>query len=268
MKPLFPHPPFPPPSVHPLLSSSTPPPHPAKQTHTQAKHHVSIAIIMMEQNLSCIEKLIYDLYYSSEGHSSANKQLTAYQTSKESWDFCWALLQPCKPLEVQYFGASCLHLKVSKYWSELDSNDKKDQIRARLLETMCKYINDGKMRIVQTKLCVALASYIVHSTTNHWQTAVVDLIENFQSVNLPNVPPNKIAQTLLEILSVIPEEFNSNMFTMHDRNCIRSRLMESTNAVFQVLQTVLSQPELSVEVKQLAVKCFSNWSQNIGPLSE
>jgi hypothetical protein len=222
----------------------------------------------MEHNLSCIEKLIYDLYYSSDGQQTANKQLTAYQTSPESWDFCWLLLQPNKPLEVQYFGASCVHLKVSKHWAELDSDEKKVQIRACLLETLCRYVDDGKMRIVQTKLCVALASFVVHSITNHWPTAIADLIENFRSVRLPNVAPNKIAQTLIEILAVIPEEFSTNMFSMNDRNCIRGQLMRSTNDVFAVAQSLLQQPDLDAELKHMAIRCFSNWSQNIGPIGK
>lgn len=222
-------------------------------------------------SLDYIEKLIYDFYNSSDGHSAANKQLTYYQVSKESWDFSWMLLQPEKAIEVQYFGASCLHMKISKYWNELGDDDEKIlKLRSKLLETMCKYMTDGKLKIVQTKLCVALASYIVHSITKHWPTAICDLIDNFKPHNLPSIPPNKIVNTLISILNVIPEEFNTNFLSMADRNLTRNSLVSSVNPVLSVIQSILEQQQHSdlYDVKQLAIKCFSNWSQNLGTLSK
>lgn len=222
-------------------------------------------------SLEYIERLIYDFYHSSDGHSAAHKQLTFYQVSKESWDFSWMLLQTEKPIEVQYFGASCLHMKISKYWSELGEEEEKIlNLRSKLLDTMCKYMCDSKLKIVQTKLCVALASYIVHSITKHWPTAINDLIENFQPQNLPNIPTNKIVNTLIGILNVIPEEFNTNFLSMADRNLTRNALVSSANPVFAVIHNILEQQQHSdlYDVKQLAIKCFSNWSQNLNTLSK
>lgn len=220
-------------------------------------------------SLEYIEKLIYDFYNSSDGHSNANKQLTFYQVSKESWDFSWLLLQPEKAIEVQYFGASCLHMKISKYWSELDDEEKILKLRSKLMETMCKYMVDSKLKIVQTKLCVALASYIVHSITKHWPTAISDLIDNFKPPNLPNIPANKIVNTLISILNVIPEEFNANFLSMADRSEIRNSLIASIDPVYSVIQSILEQQQNDLyDVKQLAIKCFSNWSQNLGTLSK
>ena len=220
-------------------------------------------------SLDHIEKLIYDFYNSSDGHSVANKQLTYYQGSKESWDFSWMLLQPEKAIEVQYFGASCLHTKISKFWAELDDDEKILQLRSKLLETMCKYMTDGKLKIVQTKLCVVLASYIVHSITKHWPTAICDLIENFKPANLPNIPPNKIVNTLISILNVVPEEFNTNFLSMAERAQTRQALVSSVSPVFGVIQSILEQQSHDLyDVKQLAIKCFSNWSQNLNTLSE
>lgn len=219
--------------------------------------------------LKYIEQLIYDFYNSSDGHSVANKQLTYYQVSKESWDFSWMLLQPGKAIEVQYFGASCLHMKISKYWTELDDDKKIMDLRAKLLDTMRKYMIDSKLKIVQTKLCVALASYIVHSITKYWPTAICDLIESFNPAELPDIPPNKIVNTLINILNVIPEEFNTNFLSMVERNQIRNALISSVNPVFSVIKSILEQQTLDLyDVKQLAIKCFSNWSQNLGTLSE
>ncbi|XP_074604258.1 importin-13-like protein cdm [Brevipalpus obovatus] len=214
-----------------------------------------------------IEALIYELYYCGERNVYANKQLTLLQTSRESWDFCWLLLVPSKPVEVQHFGASCIHHKITKCWSEVESNeDVKMALRAKLLDTLCKYMIDGQLRIVHTKLCVALASYIIQTIKNTWPTAVNDLIDNLQPVNLPNIPGQKVVNTLMEILTVIPEEFNSTSMVSSEQQIIRHLFIQSIDQVFCVIKSVLEQQPLGPDVKHMAIKCFSNWSQNFGTL--
>ena len=42
-----------------------------------------------------------------------HKWLTLAQLSPQAWSFCWQLIAADKPHEVQFFGASCLAVKVS-----------------------------------------------------------------------------------------------------------------------------------------------------------
>ena len=42
-----------------------------------------------------------------------HKWLTLAQLSPQAWSFCWQLIASDKPHEVQFFGASCLAVKVS-----------------------------------------------------------------------------------------------------------------------------------------------------------
>lgn len=155
-------------------------------------------------NIEGIEKLVYDLYHNPESNGMANTYLTLAQVSPEAWDFCWALLDKNKPFEVQYFGASTLHSKLSKFWNELDTQEKKTLIRSRILEALCSFMNDGRPREVQRRLCVCLAAYVVRTSKDLWPTSIPDLIKNFNPTNLSNIPPNKILQVLAEILKVIP----------------------------------------------------------------
>jgi len=222
--------------------------------------------VKMEASIENIEMLIYDLYYNRERNVFANKQLTAFQTSKESWDFCWLLLLPSKPVEVQHFGASCIHNKISKYWNELDSNEEaKIALRGKLIDTLCKYMMEDNLRIVHTKLCVALASHIVKTIKNSWPTAINDLIENLQPIKLSHIAAPKVISTLLEILIVIPEEFNSTTMSFSEKPIIRNLFIQSIDKVFAMIKTVLEQ-NFGADIKHLAIKCFSNWSQNFGSL--
>ncbi|RWS31852.1 importin-13-like protein [Leptotrombidium deliense] len=219
----------------------------------------------MELSIESIEKLIFDLYYQPESQSNANKQLTLFQVSIEAWDFCWLLLSANKPLEVQYFGANSLHLKIHKFWHELDCDEKKIALRSKLMETICSYLMEGSLRIVETKLCLSLASYVIKTLSNIWPTAISDLIDNFRPQNLQCISPHKVVHTLVEILTVIPEEFNNNFMSLSERTVCRQALMQNVDRVFSILQSVLQEVS-NVDIQQLAVKCFSNWSQNVGPL--
>lgn len=218
-------------------------------------------------SVESIEALIYELYSCGERTFYANKQLTILQTSKESWDFCWLLLVPSKPVAVQHFGASCLHHKIAKCWSEIDdNNDVKIALRAKLLDTLCKYMGDGQLRVVHTKLCFALASYIIRTITNTWPTAVKDLIDNLQPANLPNISGHKVINTLVEILTVIPEEYNSTLMSYTEKPLMRELFVSSIDQVFSVIKSIMEQNTFAENTKNMAIQCFSNWSQNFGCL--
>lgn len=194
-------------------------------------------------------------------------------------------------MEVQYFGASSLHLKISKCWHELDqieiennhdasdshsgSENLKIDLRNRLMETLVNLMSDGDSRVVQTRLCVALASYVCHTISGLWETAISDLISNFNPEKLsPRIPGPKVILTLIELLMMIPEEFNSLFLTQHSRNTIRYSLLKSVTLVFSVIKSVLEEdnslnstnPQMLLEMQQTAIKCFSNWTHHLGIL--
>ena len=199
------------------------------------------------------------------------RSLTLAQISKEAWTFSWTFLAPGKPVEVQYFGASSLHLKISKCWHELDENEAdKVDLRNRLLETLVSLMSNGDSRVVQTRLTVALASYVVHTVSDLWESAISDLISNLSPEKLsPQIPALKVVLTLMELLMMIPEEFNSLYMALNTKNTIRSALMKSVPEVFVIIQRVLLETTpgpLLLEMQQTAIKCYSNWSQHLGIL--
>ncbi|XP_015761592.1 PREDICTED: importin-13-like [Acropora digitifera] len=46
----------------------------------------------------------------------AHKWLLTTQKSPQAWQLCWRLMQRDKATEIQFFGASMLHFKISKNW--------------------------------------------------------------------------------------------------------------------------------------------------------
>jgi len=51
-----------------------------------------------------------------------------------------------------------------------------------------------------------LSAYVLHTLPVHWPNAVPELMATLQPSNLPDIPPERTAWILLEILTVLPEE--------------------------------------------------------------
>ena len=70
----------------------------------------------VELNSENVERAVLQFYQSSaasqETIQETHKWLTLAQLSPQDWTFCWDLIQQDKKHEVQFFGASCLAVKV------------------------------------------------------------------------------------------------------------------------------------------------------------
>ncbi len=73
------------------------------------------------------------------------------------------LIQPAKSVEVQFYGANTLAIKVSKFWSEVPS-DQAAPLHEQLVELLRAYSNQGP-KIVTTRLAVAVAAITIHRMT-------------------------------------------------------------------------------------------------------
>ncbi|CAG2173461.1 unnamed protein product [Oppiella nova] len=221
----------------------------------------------MDVSIETIERLVHELYHNSNqlSQSSANQYLTCLQVSTQAWDVVSALLNPNKPLEVQYFGASTLYTKVTKCYHELDPQKQLD-LKNELIQLLVSYLSLDGMRIVETRIVVSLAAYVIHSVANNWENAITDLVNVLQPNKLSHIPVNRVLQTLMDLLSAIPEEFQTIYMTQHQKIVIRSALLKFNEQIFSIVLTLLSEPQLPEEIKLSTIKCFSNWSQNTGPL--
>lgn len=223
-----------------------------------------------------IERLILELYHNPDVHPQTNRFLTAAQTSTDAWTFSWQLVNPSKSVEVQYYGASTLHLKIMKYWHELETDEDKTTLRSKLLETLVAMMaTAGASRIVQTRLCVALASFVVHSAADFWPSAIEDLIINLspEQLGAQGISAPRVVCQLIELLTIIPEEYNTTFMQQHRKQLVRCALVKSADPVFAFADRVLRQKDcpkenshLFVEMKQSAIKCFANWSHLLGQL--
>lgn len=160
------------------------------------------------------------------------------QVSPQAWQFCWALLSPDKVQcthnihtdththklaytenasihslyyllqvpEIQYFGANALHTKISRYWSDIPT-DQYESLKTQLFSHIACFSSGSKM--VLTRLCVALASLALNTMPEAWPGAVAEMVRVFQEEG-GGVDGRARCLALLELLTVLPEEFQTS----------------------------------------------------------
>lgn len=229
----------------------------------------------LELTVENVESALYQLYFDPdmEHKNVAQKWLTQAQASAQAWQFCWALLGPDKLPEVQFFGASTLHTKISRHWGDLPS-DQHEGLRMQLLSHILHFSSGPKM--VLTRLCVALAAMALNLIPQAWSQPVADMVRAFQ----PQKPdseggsgteaqdPHAHCLALLELLTVLPEEFQSSRLAQARRTQLREALAGEWAVVCPMLRQLLQSQDSSNQVKEKVLRCLSSWVGLDVPLGE
>ncbi|XP_053989095.1 importin-13 [Hylaeus volcanicus] len=148
-----------------------------------------------------VEQAVKQFY--AEGNNEVHSWLIRVQASPEAWTFVWDLLDPSKAWEVQFFAATTLHIKISKQWDEVPSNEY-PALQERLLNIM-KQPNTPKF--VLSKLCQTLAVFVAKASAveNEDEDRNVDdknvVDELMRMLPYDSLP---MLELLLRTLSVLP----------------------------------------------------------------
>ncbi|CAF5103363.1 unnamed protein product, partial [Rotaria magnacalcarata] len=176
-----------------------------------------------------IERIINGFYSPTsqltiEQRQQLNAILENLQYSKLAWDFSWKLLDINKSASVQFFGAVALCNKISKHLSELDDNQIQ-QLFQQLIQRLIFYISIHSKQII-TKLTVALDHLILHMIPDKWNNGIVTIVNLFtQSQNAFLLQhPEKGHLIVLNILTILPEEFSRVNVSKSQRSLIRLEL--------------------------------------------
>ncbi|KAJ8388429.1 hypothetical protein AAFF_G00133050 [Aldrovandia affinis] len=213
-----------------------------------------------------VEKALHQLYYDPniDNKNLAQKWLMQAQVSPQAWQFCWALLSPDKVPEIQYFGASALHTKISRYWGDIPA-EQYDSLKTQLFSQIARFASGAKM--VLTRLCVALASLALNMMPEAWPGAVTEMVRMFQEEG-GGVDGRARCLALLELLTVLPEEFQTSRLPQYRKGQVRGALGREWVSVFPLLQQLLRQPDSPGLVKARVLKCLSSWVLLDVPLNE
>uniref|UniRef100_A0A3Q3M281 Importin-13 n=1 Tax=Labrus bergylta TaxID=56723 RepID=A0A3Q3M281_9LABR len=219
--------------------------------------------VELEFTVENVESALYQLYFDPD--------MERKNASAQAWQFCWALLGPDKLPEVQFFGASTLHTKISRHWTDLPT-DQHESLRMQLLSHILHFSSGPKM--VLTRLCVALAAMALNLIPQAWSQPVADMVRAFQ----PQTPDSEGAESvqephvhclaLLELLTVLPEEFQSSRLAQARRAQLREALTGEWAMVCPLLRQLLQSQDSSVQVKERVLRCLSSWVGLDVPLGE
>lgn len=120
--------------------------------------------------------------------------------------------------EIQYFGANALHTKISRYWSDIPT-DQYESLKTQLFSQIACFSSGSKM--VLTRLCVALASLALNTMPEAWPGAVAEMVRVFQEEG-GGVDGRARCLALLELLTVLPEEFQTSRLPQYRKGQVPS----------------------------------------------
>ncbi|CAH0727885.1 unnamed protein product, partial [Brenthis ino] len=166
------------------------------------------------QNLEYAVSVFYN--GEQEDRAKAHAWLTAAQRVPEAWNFVWELLQPSKGTEIQFYAATTLHTKILRCWSEVPP-ESYPQLKEKLLQSVIGYSKGPK--IVTNRLCISLAAFIL-------QQGSIDLADTLRPLSAA-----ENTSLLLEVLTVIPEEYNSMTMGTSLRQKNRAALNQASSMV-------------------------------------
>ncbi|XP_063379356.1 importin-13 isoform X1 [Cydia fagiglandana] len=199
------------------------------------------------------------VFYNGEqaDRAKAHAWLTDAQRVPEAWKFVWELLQPNKynfqGTEIQFYAATTLHTKILRCWNEVPP-ESHDELKEKLLQAVYTYSKGPK--IVTNRLCISLAAFILQQGTSDL-AAILRPLSAAENTSL-----------LLEVLTVIPEEYNSMTMGTALRAKNRSALTHACPAVLddllRYLQSVYNEyssppPDSEVQLWLSAATCAASW---------
>ncbi len=216
---------------------------------------------MMDFSAANVEKVVKEFYSRrsvSPGDAASHDWLNKAQVSPQAWNFAWELLSPNKSAEVQFFGANALVIKVTKCFHEVNQADF-PLLQNRLIQLFRSY-SAGGPKVILVRLSVAVASLMIHSMPHLWPDPVRDQIGLLRK-DLEE-SGTKMLYGFLELLTVLPEEFTTQVMPTERRHMVKEKLLQNLPEVLQLIVQLL-QEESAVpnDCVRQAVRSLQGWVQ-------
>lgn len=124
-------------------------------------------------------------------------------------------------------------------------------------------------KIVLNRLCIALSAYILYTIPHYWPNAFKELLNSFQPQHLPNIQPERVVWMLLEILTLIPEEFQSMKLSQTQRQVVKIELQNVSKDILNAMEAYMStimtnnsfDSDIDVTTYSNSARCANAWFQ-------
>jgi hypothetical protein len=229
---------------------------------------------VMAFNGATVERAVKEFYASGaaahgQAHGGAaspggagapgHEWLNRAQESPEAWLFVWDLLEADKSAEVQFFGANALALKVSRGFHEVSEADF-PLLQDKLMRLYRRCATDNTPRVVLVRLAVAVTALMIRGcAAGLWLDPVGDQINllrrDCEERGLSALAPG------LELLTVLPEEFATQVLPTSRRSRVRANMADNLPQVLQLIVQVLQEASMPAELQRQAVRSLQGWVQ-------
>ncbi|XP_055932658.1 transportin-3-like [Argiope bruennichi] len=212
--------------------------------------------------LQIVCQAIYSLYHNPDPveKEKASNYLGELQGSVFAWKIADELLQHRGDLESCYFAAQTMRTKIQFSFHELPA-ESHSSLRDSLLNHISHVTNETSP-VILTQLCLALSDLALQMAT--WKSPVNDLIARFGN-SIQHV------STLLEILTVLPEEINSRHLRLgaNRRNQVNENFCQVAPQVFLLLNSYVQSVGLNEPgVLKKVFRCLGSWFTIKGLLTD
>jgi len=179
--------------------------------------------------------------------AEALKQLEELQLSTQIWKISKTLIRESTELTYCFYGAQTLKMKTQTVFHELPI-EQQEPLREFVLDCL-ELVNETTSKIVVTELSITFAHMLLKMTNRN--DPVRDLIHRFA------LPKRQCPPTLLQILTVLPEEYDSILKLGAERKEEMTKILAaSTDQVLALLDTSITRAKCD-EIKIL--ECLSSW---------
>ena len=174
----------------------------------------------------------------------------------------------------QFFGASCLYLKVSKSISDVPV-DQYDSLKNRLLEKLIVYASSSgsaQVRLIQRKLNATLAKLGLFLCDDQWASCVTDIIQTIPNLQVPTdggVDKTRLVAIVVDLLTLLADEFATLTASKPKRAKVHAALIANFPLVRHFLLELFREfeaapPAAAVDHAALALvenslKCLNSW---------
>lgn len=184
--------------------------------------------------------------------AEADRWVAAFQSSPRAWRVCdRVLVQPSLQQHVYFLAAQTLREKVRRDFGELDNAAARAGVRDSLLAHAARLQDVAAVRV---QLALAVAGVAVHMA-EEWEAPgpLETMVARFGTPAL--------ADALLEILSVTPEEVANDRFYCTDRarSCAREQVAAFSPRCVEILMHFMQSTGQNRALQEKVLRCFLSW---------
>jgi hypothetical protein len=227
---------------------------------------------------------------TNEFKPQLDQWLKQAQNSQEAWVFSWQLIDMSKSVNCQFYGASCLYNKVSKFLHDVPA-DQYDVLKNKLLEKLLLYAStiinqkQQQIRLIQRKLNSTLAKLALYLIQDQWQNCVLDIIQTIPNCmnNVANKDPqneqeqkNQLILIVVDLFTLLPEEYSTmNNINKLRRTQINAQLKKNFHMISEYLVNLFNCFNNSISASsnnfssigngscfsiiESSIKCLTSW---------